>query len=244
MNILAFDSTAKVASVALSKDARPVALYQTDSGRTQSEVLLPMAEHLLATCRVTVDDVDLFAVTVGPGSFTGVRIGVSTVKGLAFAKNKPCVAVSTLHALAQNLHGLRGILCPVMDARRAQVYNALFFSDGEVITRLCDDRALSIRELLAELAEKKEPIYFVGDGYELVMRAAKEAGLAVCETPPLLRDENAYACAAVAYEMYQRGEYVTDAALTATYLRLPQAERERLERQAADAQHEKESNNF
>lgn len=233
MNVLAFDSTAKVASVALSEGTRPVALYQTDSGRTQSEVLLPMAEHLLTTCRMTVDDIDLFAVTVGPGSFTGVRIGVSTVKGLAFAKHKPCVAVSTLRALAENLRGLRGILCPVMDARRAQVYNALFFSDGQSMTRLCDDRALSIRELLSELSQKDEPIYLVGDGYELVMRAAKDAGLAVCETPPLLRDENAYACAAVAYEMYQKGEYVTDTELTATYLRLPQAERERLERQAA-----------
>ena len=236
MNVLAFDSTAKVASVALSEDTRPVALYQTDSGRTQSEVLLPMAEHLLTTCRMTVDDIDLFAVTVGPGSFTGVRIGVSTVKGLAFAKHKPCVAVSTLRALAENLRGLRGILCPVMDARRAQVYNALFFSDGETVTRLCDDRALSISELLSELTQRDEPIYLVGDGYELVMRAAKDAGLAVCETPPLLRDENAYACAAVAFETYQRGEYVTDTELSATYLRLPQAERERLERQAAREQ--------
>ena len=231
MRILALDSTAKVASAALSEDGRLLGLYQTDSGRTQSEVLLPMIEHLLKTHRLTVGDIDLFAVTVGPGSFTGVRIGVATVKGLAFGRGTPCcVGVSTLRALAENLKGLRGILCPVMDARRAQVYNALFRSDGEHITRLCDDRAIGIGALLTELATFDEPIHLVGDGYALVLEKARAAGLAIGNTPPLLREENAFSCAAVAYEMYQRGEVTDDASLASVYLRLPQAERERLER--------------
>ena len=126
MLIIALDSTAVVASVALCRDDTPIAIFHVKNGNTHSETLLPMVESVLKCAGYTVDDVDLFACSVGPGSFTGVRIGVSTVKGLAFGKNKPCVAVSTLEALAENLVPQSGILCPVMNARRGQVYNALF----------------------------------------------------------------------------------------------------------------------
>ncbi len=238
MKILAFESTAKVASVALTEDERLLALYQSDSGRTQSEVLLPMAEHILKTHGLTVDDLDLLAVTQGPGSFTGVRIGVATVKGLACGKNIPCVGVSTLHALAENLRHMRGMVCAVMDARRSQVYTALFRADGETVQRITQDSAMAIEELLDSLASYKEPIYFAGDGYLPVTQEARRVGFAFTPTPILLRDENAYACACVAYRMHQDGQSVCDRDLRATYLRLPQAERERLEQLKAKNQNQ------
>lgn len=126
MLILAMDSTAVAASVALLTDGAPLAAFHLDNGNTHSETLLPMVESVLRCTGKTVDDIDLFAVSAGPGSFTGVRIGVATVKGLAFGKGKPCVGVSTLEALAENLVPTGGLLCPVMNARRGQVYNALF----------------------------------------------------------------------------------------------------------------------
>ncbi|MBO5757809.1 MAG: tRNA (adenosine(37)-N6)-threonylcarbamoyltransferase complex dimerization subunit type 1 TsaB, partial [Clostridia bacterium] len=126
MKILALDSTAVVGSVALCEDTRMVAHYTLNTGNTHSQTLLPMIESALGCAEWEIDDLDLIAVSNGPGSFTGVRIGVATVKGLAFGKNIPCAGVSTLEALAYNLRYFNGIICPVMNARRAQVYNALF----------------------------------------------------------------------------------------------------------------------
>ncbi len=230
MKILSFESTAKVASVALTEDERLLALYQSDSGRTQSEVLLPMAQSILQTHQICMEDIDLLAVTEGPGSFTGVRIGVATVKGLAFGRDIPCVGVSTLRSLAENLVDMNGLVCAVMDARRAQVYNALFRVHNGTITRLCDDRAIAINALLEQLRAYDEPLYLVGDGYALVAKAAADAGVMLGTTPVLLRDENAYSTARLAYRAYCEGASTTDCDLRATYLRLPQAERERLQR--------------
>ena len=126
MKILAFDSTAKAASVAVCEDGRLLGLYTIDNGLTQSELLLPMAGNLLGSLKLSFSDIELLAAAVGPGSFTGVRIGVSLVKGIAFGRNIPCVPVSTLEALAENISTLRGILVPVMDARRGQLYTAIF----------------------------------------------------------------------------------------------------------------------
>ncbi len=230
--ILAFESTAKVASVALMKGGRVLCEYSVDAGLTQSELLLPMAEHCLASVHKDFSDLSALACTVGPGSFTGVRIGVSTVKGIAFGKNLPCIGVSTLESLAQNLKGLTGIFAAVMDARRAQVYNALFLSDGETITRLTPDRAISLDQLAEELAAYKEKeIYLVGDGYEVAMRYLADKALPLCVTPAALRAQRADSCAAVAERMLSQGLAVSDRALSPTYLRLPQAERERLEKE-------------
>ena len=126
MLILAFESSAKPASVALLRDGKLLSVYTQCSQLTHSRTLLPMAEDMLKNAELTLRDVDLFAVAHGPGSFTGVRIGVSTVKGLAWALDKPCVGVSTLEAMAWNGVAAGGFVCPVMDARRSQVYNALF----------------------------------------------------------------------------------------------------------------------
>ena len=233
MITLAFDSTAKAASVAVCDDEKLLALYNIDNGLTQSELLLPMAENMLKCLGLSFDDVGLLACAVGPGSFTGVRIGVALVKGIAFNKNIPCVAVSTLDELAENLAGLDGIIVPAMDARRAQVYTATYRGEGGSLTKLTPDRAIAIAELAEELKTYDAPIYLVGDGYEVARRGLLAAGVEVKCTPSLLITENAYSVAVIAKRKYDKGEAVTDLEIAPTYLRMPQAERERLERLTA-----------
>lgn len=230
MKILAFDSTARSASVALLEDERLLALYNIDNGLTHSELLLPMAEEILRSLRVDISEIGLFAAAVGPGSFTGVRIGASLVKGLAFGRDIPCAAVSTLEALAENLRGTAGYIIPCMDARRAQVYTATFLSDGRTTKRLTEDRAISFSQLSDELRGVGEPIYLVGDGYDVAHRALSAAGIPLANTPPLAILQSAYSIGLVALRQHAEGRTVTDSEISATYLRVPQAERERLER--------------
>ncbi len=230
MIILAFDGTAKCASCAVLRDEVCLGEYNIDNGLTQSELLLPMAESLMKSLKLEYSDVELFATSVGPGSFTGVRIGAALVKGLAFGRNIPCAEVSTLEALAENASGLRGIIVPAMDARRGQVYTAIFRCDGENLTRLCEDMAISITELGERLREFDEPIYITGDGYEVARKNMSAMGLKLENTPVALRNESAASVAKVALRQYREGKTVSDVELSPTYLRLPQAERERLER--------------
>ena len=230
MKILALDCTATVCSVALCEDETPVALYTLNNGNTHSESLLPMIETVLRHAHLSVSDVDLFACTEGPGSFTGVRIGCATIKGLAFDRQKPCIGISTLEALAENLQGLDGLLCPVMNARRGQVYNALFRFENGAIQRLCPDRAIALTELDKELAGETT-VRLCGDGYELAVSALTQASLT--PTPSFLIPQNAGSVARCALRAYQTGKSGTDSSLKPTYLRLPQAERERKERLAA-----------
>ncbi|MBO5908145.1 MAG: tRNA (adenosine(37)-N6)-threonylcarbamoyltransferase complex dimerization subunit type 1 TsaB [Clostridia bacterium] len=232
MITLAFDGTAKIATVAVVDGDRALSSFTVDNGLTQSELLLPMAEDMLRALKLTFDDVELYAVSAGPGSFTGVRIGVSLIKGLAFGKSKPCIEVSTLEALAENLRGLDGILVPCMDARRSQVYNALFSSVGERITRLCEDRAIALSALAEELKEfKDKKIYISGDGYGVTKDTLASLGVNSESTPLLLRDESAVSVARVGIRKFLLGEHKTDSELSPVYLRLPQAERERLEKE-------------
>lgn len=233
MKILAFDGTAKAASVAVLDDERVLGYYTVDNGLTQSELLLPMAENLLKSLKLSFSDIELFATSVGPGSFTGVRIGVSLIKGLAFGKNLPCIEVSTLEALAENLSGIRGLIVPCMDARRQQVYSASFISDGGELKRLCKDRAIALTDLADELRTCDEDIWLVGDGYRVAKAALEKTGVSTMKTPELLVLESAVSVAKVALKKYKKGEFVSDSALSPVYLRLPQAERERLEREAA-----------
>ena len=228
MIILAMDSTAQTASVAVCDGERLLAEYTLNNGNTHSETLLPMVETMLGALSLTVDEVDLFAVSEGPGSFTGVRIGVATLKGLAFGRGKPCVGVSTLEALAYNLVDCGGMICPVMNARRAQVYTALFSSDGSTLTRQMPDTAISIAELDAMLAEKNMPVRFCGDGYDVTLAGLQRTqAIGVSER---LRYQSAYAVAQVARRMAEQGDVQDDVSLAPTYLRMPQAERERLEK--------------
>lgn len=226
MLILALDSTAIVASVALCRDEKPIASFTVKNGNTHSETLLPMVEAVLKSAGVSVSDIDLFACSVGPGSFTGVRIGTATVKGLAFGQNKNCLGISTLEALAQNLVPFDGVICPVMNARRGQVYNALFRYENGALHRLCEDRALPVAELAAELAEMGLPFALCGDGVSEFRRLAPN--FTPTSLPTLLEDQSAVSVAKVAYRRANAGESGTDAALVPVYLRLPQAERERL----------------
>ena len=228
MKILALDSSAVVGSVALCEDSRMVAHYTLNTGNTHSQTLLPMIESVLKSAEWEIDDLDLFAVSNGPGSFTGVRIGVATVKGLAFGKNIPCAGVSTLEALAYNLRYFNGIICPVMNARRAQVYNALFSCENGVLNRLCPDRAISIAELDEELCSMDQPIYLVGDGYDITLEGLEKA--TVQPVPDELRYQSGYSVALCGLAAYERGEAVDDATLAPVYLRPSQAERERNER--------------
>ena len=224
MKILALDSSATVASVALCDDDRLLAEYTLNNGNTHSETILPMIEDLLSKFNMTADDVELFAASSGPGSFTGVRIGAATLKGLAFGKNKPCAEVSTLEALAENLRVCRGLICPVMNARRSQVYTALFRSDGESLTRLMDDSAMAIEELDGILAGYGEPIYFCGDGYSITVSALKSTPY--ISVPDRLRHQSAYSVAVVAYKQFSDGRTTSDQQFKVTYLRPSQAERE------------------
>ena len=231
MIYLAFDSTAKAASCAVLSDDRTLASYTIDNGLTQSELLLPMAEDILRSLELSFDDVSVYAASVGPGSFTGVRIGVALVKGLAFGKGKPCVSVSTIEALAENLSGLDGIIAPCMDARRGQVYTAIFRSTGEGIERLTPDMAIPISELYTMLnAYPCDKIYIVGDGYDTARGELCRLGLCPEVTPEALRLESAASVARVARRIHLSGGATTDSEISPTYLRVPQAERERLER--------------
>ena len=227
MKILALDSSAIVASVALMEDGKLLAEYTLNNGNTHSETLLPMIESVLKTYGLTVDGIDLFASTSGPGSFTGVRIGTATVKGLAFGSNKPCAQVSTLEAIAENLLLTKGLICPVMNARRGQVYTALFRSDGESLERLMPDSAISIEELDGILAEYGESVSFAGDGYGITVNALTKT--VANHTPERLRHQSAASVASVAYRMAKDEKTVSDTELKVTYLRPSQAERERLE---------------
>ena len=229
MKILAFDSTALTASVAVCEDEELLATLTLNNGNTHSQTLLPMAESLFRLLSIDATDIDLFACSSGPGSFTGVRIGAATLKGMAFGREKDCVGVSTLAALAYNLRLCHGIVCAVMNARRNQVYTATFLADGKKVTRLTPDEAISAEELDARLAEYKEPVYLVGDGIEVCLDSFSKTKPE--HTPTELSCQSAYSVAQVALEEYKKGNAVSDTELSATYLRLSQAERERAERE-------------
>ena len=237
MNILAIDTTENTATAAICVEDRLLGASQLCRVRNHSESMLPMIQSLLSGLSMGVEDLDLFAIAAGPGSFTGVRIGAATVKGLAFGREKPIVPVSALEAMAYNQLGYSGIVCPVMDARRSQMYNAIFRICGDRVERLCDDRVVLLPDLIAELKEahSESPIRFCGSGFEMARKAAQEAGLTVAYTPEPMRYEHAWGTALCALEAYRQNPdiAVTDLTLSPIYLRASQAERERLEREQA-----------
>ncbi len=223
MLILAFESSARPASAALVRDGRLLAQSMQVSALTHSRTLLPMAEDLLKDSSVRLEDVDVIAVAHGPGSFTGIRIGVSMVKGLCWGAEKPCIGVSTLEAMAWHGVAVGGVICPVMDARRAQVYNALFRIEGDRPLRLCPDRAISLEELGAELRALGESVFLVGDGAALTKAYLDGQGIPCRLAPDDLVWQDAWGVAMAA----QDKPPVSGAELLPVYLRLSQAERER-----------------
>ena len=164
MKILAVDTTAKAASVCLAQEEKIIGSFFIDTALTHSRTLMPMIEALFSNTETKPEELNAIAVNAGPGSFTGVRIGVAAVKGLAFAHSIPCVSVSTLESMAYNCLGGDCVVCAVMDARCSQVYNAIFRVKGDKIERLCDDRALALTDLKEELLRIDGNIVLVGDG--------------------------------------------------------------------------------
>lgn len=233
MKILAFESSAVSASVALTEDDKLIAQSFQNCGLTHSHTLLPMAEALLQNCGITLDEIDAFAVAHGPGSFTGVRIGVATVKGLALGTDKPCIGVSTLDAMAHGARALGNRLCCVMDARAGQVYNALFTVKDVLVHRLCDDRALKLIDLGEEIREM--PYFLVGDGAELCYNTLKDTCSDLRLAPSELRYPSGFGVAAAALPLLRAGAACSPQQLDAFYLRRPQAERERMQRLSGNA---------
>lgn len=231
MNILALESSAVAASAALCEGERLIAQSFQHTGLTHSRTLMPMVQDLLKNCGMTLDDVDLIAVAAGPGSFTGLRIGVSTAKGLAWPSRKPCAAVSTLEAMAWPLAHTGQVIVPVMDARRSQVYNAIFQSDGQSLQRLAPDRAISMDRLATELEKIPGTQILVGDGAQLCYNTFMERGLSVHLAPPHLLLQSAWGVARGAVELARENRLTDSAGLVPVYHRLSQAERERLERE-------------
>ncbi|MBQ6819386.1 MAG: tRNA (adenosine(37)-N6)-threonylcarbamoyltransferase complex dimerization subunit type 1 TsaB [Clostridia bacterium] len=221
MITLGIDTTAVAASVALTKDGALLSEFYTNIGLQHSRTLMPMVESLLSCCNLTVQDVDRIAVAEGPGSFTGVRIGVAAAKGLALPNNTPCVGVSTLEALAYNLPVTEGVICPVMDARCQQVYNALFEYQNGILTRLCEDRAIAIADLQAELQALGKSVIWLGDGARLCYDALPDT-TGHTLAPEQIRFQHASSVALLA----ERAEITVSAEqLAVSYLRPPQAVR-------------------
>ncbi|MBE6914034.1 MAG: tRNA (adenosine(37)-N6)-threonylcarbamoyltransferase complex dimerization subunit type 1 TsaB [Ruminococcaceae bacterium] len=228
MIILGFESSAKAASAAICSDGVLVAQTIQASGLTHSKTLLPLAEDLLKNCGMTFADVDALAVAHGPGSFTGIRIGVSIVKGLCWGLEKPAVGVSTLEAMAWNGECAPegSIVCCAMDARRAQVYNALFSFENGKPCRVTKDRAIGLTELADELRALNRPVFVLGDGAELCYNYLQQSGLSAMLAPQSVRLQSAWGVCRAAAERTP----VSGGELLPVYLRLSQAERERLER--------------
>ena len=226
MKILAIDSSAKAVSVAMIEDRRLLGEFFVNVGLTHSQTLMPMVDDLLKNVNIGVNEIDAFAVSVGPGSFTGLRIGISAIKGMALVGEIPCLEVSTLHAMAYNFIGESAIICAVMDARCNQVYNAFFEVCDEKVTRLTPDRTLSIEDLYSELETLEKKVIFVGDGAVLCYNKNK-SGLNMQLAYESKRFQRASGVAFAAYEAHLNGAIVTDSAvLVPKYLRIPQAERE------------------
>lgn len=231
MRILAFETSAKAASVALLEDGKLLAESYQNTGLTHSQTLMVMAQDMLNTLALTPGDVDVVAVAAGPGSFTGVRIGVAAAKGFAWGKELPCCAVSTLGAMAAALGIWQGYVCPVMDARRNQVYNALFHVSRGNSQRIREDRAISLADLGEELKNLEEPIFLVGDGSNLCYNTLLEKVPGLVLPPEHRMHQRAAGVALAAERMLKEGGDFSGAALMPNYLRLSQAERERLERE-------------
>ncbi|QXM05207.1 tRNA (adenosine(37)-N6)-threonylcarbamoyltransferase complex dimerization subunit type 1 TsaB [Crassaminicella indica] len=227
MKILALDTSSIVATVAVMDDDRLIGEYIINHKRTHSQKLMPMIKALLESCEVTMKDIDIVAVAKGPGSFTGLRIGVATAKGLAHAQNIPVVGISTLDALAFNMPFSEGIICPILDARRNQVYTAVYKWENKDLYSIEKPAAMSIKELVEKLIERPEKVTFLGDGIEanreyLIERLGERAVF----SPNSVKMQRASSVAELAMEKAKNGEIQNYFELVPTYLRKSEAERQ------------------
>ena len=230
MLILAFETSAKAASVALTENGKLLGEAYQNTGLTHSQTLMVMAEDTLKQCGKTAQEVEAVAVAAGPGSFTGVRIGVAAAKGFAWGKELPCYGVSTLEAMAESLGVYEGFVCACMDARRSQVYNAVFSAEGGELTRITDDRAIALAELKEELKKAEKPVFLVGDGAVLCYNTLKDEVSNLVLPPEHRVHQRAVGVAILAQRMADAGIAPSGGELNPNYLRLSQAEREKLEK--------------
>ena len=231
MLTLAFETSAKAASVALTENGKLLAESYQNTGLTHSQTLMVMAEDLLKQAGKAVADITQVAVAKGPGSFTGIRIGVAAAKGFAWGRELPCYGVSTLEAMAESLGIYQGYVCPCMDARRQQVYNALFYVNAGTIQRITGDRAVSLAELAEELKTLEEPVFLVGDGSNLCYNSLSGQVPGLVLPPEHRIHQRAIGVALLAEKKAASGISGDGNTLTPNYLRLSQAERERMERE-------------
>ena len=230
MRLLAFETSAKAASVALFEDGNLLAEQYQNTGLTHSQTLMVMAEQMLSQCNLTAQDVNAVAVANGPGSFTGVRIGVAAAKGFAWGAQIPSYGVSTLESMAMGLGIYDGFVCPVMDARRQQVYNTIFYMDKGKMIRQTPDRAIALSDLGEELKKLAQglPVFLVGDGSILCYNTLKDVVPNLILPPEGRMHQRAVGVGLAALAQKNADDPAT---LVPNYLRLSQAERERLERQ-------------
>jgi len=228
--ILAFETSAKAASAALLEGEKLLGESYQNTGLTHSQTLMVMAENLIASCGYTPQQIEAVAVAAGPGSFTGIRIGVAAAKGFAWGGELPCYGVSTLEAMALNLGIFDGYVVPVMDARRSQVYTATFLADQGVLTRIQEDRAISLAELGEDIKNYDKPVFLVGDGSILCYNTLKESVPRLVCPPEHRMHQRSAGVGLAAARQIAAGLPGNAGELIPNYLRLSQAERERAEK--------------
>lgn len=237
MKLLAIDSSGLVASAAVLSEQSIVAEFTVNNKQTHSQTLLPMTEQVMKMSGISLEELDAVAVASGPGSFTGLRIGAATAKGLGLALNKPIVPVPTLEGLAFRLAGMDGVVCPMMDARRNQVYTGIYRVREQTLEVVSAQKAVDIHEIIGELNALAEPVTLLGDGVP-VQREVLQDELTVTwqEAPPHLSRQSAAAVAALGALYFAEGRIESASEHRPVYLRKSQAEREREAKQAAGAE--------
>lgn len=231
MKILGIDSSGLVASVALVSDDIMVAEYTIHYKKTHSQTLLPMLDEIVKMTEIQLNEIDAIAVAAGPGSFTGLRIGSSTAKGLGLALKKPIIGIPTVEGLAYNLYGTEKIICPLMDAKRNQVYTGIYEFEYDNMKVITEQKAVALSEIIEELNQIGRDVIFLGDGVEVYKnQIEKMVAIPIQFAPAHLSKQRAGAIAALAQIYYKEGKYETAEAHKPVYLRLSQAEKELLER--------------
>ena len=233
MRILALDSSGLVATVAIKEEEQTIAEYTVNYKKTHSQTLLPMLDEIVRMTEFDLSTVDAIAISGGPGSFTGLRIGAATAKGLGLALNKPLIHIPTVDGMAYRMYGCQGLICPMMDARRNQVYTGIYRWEQGVFRVVEPQMAISVQELIEKLNQYGEPVAFLGDGVP-VYQAQLNEGLKVTFdiAPPHMNRQSAAAVGALGIKYYQEGKIETAMEHRPDYLRLSQAEREREEKHA------------
>lgn len=232
MKILAIDSSGMTASCAIAQEDRILAEFNVNNKKTHSQTLLPMIDTIKNILEADINEIDAVAISKGPGSFTGLRIGSATAKGIALAIDKPVIEISSLETMAYQIFGTDAVICPLMDARRSQVYTSLFEYRDDVFGRISDDEPMDILELIAKVNALGRKVVFLGDGVPVYSKTiAQNIEVSYLFAPAFQNRQRAAALAILAFEYAKRNEFTDPDMHRPEYLRLSQAERERMNRQ-------------